>query len=96
MGLYKQKKAECISVTSYNEYWELIASGVPLSSITLFNFESNGFGLMEDGLYVLPSRLEDPLFRERLVRFLRASIAGWREAVANPTQAALPHDPSPL
>ena len=93
VGLYKQKKAECISVTSYNEYWELIASGVPLSSITLFNFESNGFGLMEDGLYVLPSRLEDP----PLPRTSRALPPRLHRRLARsggqPDAGRLPHDP---
>jgi NitT/TauT family transport system substrate-binding protein len=38
--------------------------------------------VLEDGFYVLQPTLADPAKLERLARFLRASVAGWRYATA--------------
>src|SRR5690606_11766228 len=39
-------------------------------------------------LYVLEDRLADPAFKDALVRFVRASMKGWKDAVENPDEAA--------
>jgi NitT/TauT family transport system substrate-binding protein len=47
-----------------------------------------GNDLLEDGLYVLEDRLEDPAFVDQVTRFVRASMKGWLYAAANPDEAA--------
>jgi NitT/TauT family transport system substrate-binding protein len=37
---------------------------------------------------VLEDRLADPAFKDRMVRFVRASMKGWEYALANPDEAA--------
>ena len=43
---------------------------------------------MEDGLYALEESLKDPAFEDKMVRFVRASMKGWKYAEANPAEAA--------
>ena len=88
IDLFNHYIADCISVTSYNEFWLLLNSGVSLSDITRFDFANNDFGFLEDGLYVHASRLEDAKFRDKIERFLRATIEGWQIAKDDPTAAA--------
>jgi len=82
-------EVDCVSVMTYNEYWELLGLGERISDMTVFRYEDLGFGLLEDGIYVDARRLEDPAFEDLATRFLRASLAGWRRAVEQPTAAAL-------
>ena len=39
-----------------------------------------GNDLLEDGLYVLEDKLKDPAFEDKMVRFVRASMKGWKYA----------------
>ncbi|MGY6706842.1 MAG: ABC transporter substrate-binding protein [Rhizobiaceae bacterium] len=83
-----QGQADCISVMRYNEYKQVLDAGIPEDSLTLFDFTEEGVGMLEDGLYVLEDRLEDPEFVDQMVRFVRASMRGWEYAKANPEEAA--------
>ncbi len=47
-----------------------------------------GNDLLEDGLYVMDTKLKDPKFKETMVKFVRASMKGWKYAIANPAEAA--------
>ena len=78
---------DCVSATSYNEYWELLDNGLTLAETTLFRFEDLNRGVLEDGLYVDQRRLFDPAFVDRLTRFTRASLAGWAYAATRPVEA---------
>ncbi|MEL6211402.1 MAG: ABC transporter substrate-binding protein, partial [Pseudomonadota bacterium] len=40
------------------------------------------------GIYVLEDRLEDAAFVDQMVRFVRASMKGWKYAEENPDEAA--------
>jgi NitT/TauT family transport system substrate-binding protein len=44
---------------------------------------------LEDGLYVLESNLADADFADRMVRFVRASMKGWKWAEEHPEDAAM-------
>jgi len=83
-----QKQADCISVMTYNEYWQLIDAGYKPEDLIVFNYSEMGNDLLEDGLYVLEDKLQDPAFKDKMVRFVRASMKGWRYAVENPEEAA--------
>ena len=83
-----KNEAACISTMIYNEYWQLIDAGIKESEMTTFFYEEQGLATLEDGLYVLESRLQDPAFRARMAKFLKASFKGWNEAVKNPQEAA--------
>jgi NitT/TauT family transport system substrate-binding protein len=54
----------------------------------VFKYEDQGVATLEDGLYVLEQNLADPAFADRMVRFVRASMKGWKWAEENPDAAA--------
>jgi NitT/TauT family transport system substrate-binding protein len=84
-----QRQADCISTMTYNEYWQVIDAGVTADELVTFKYEDQGVSTLEDGLYVLEDRLADPAFKDAMVRFVRASMKGWKWAEANPEDAAL-------
>jgi NitT/TauT family transport system substrate-binding protein len=84
-----QKQAACISTMTYNEYWQVIDAGITPEQLVTFKYEDQGVATLEDGLYVLEDRLADPAFQETMVKFVRASMKGWKYAEANPDEAAM-------
>lgn len=84
-----QRQADCISTMTYNEYWQVIDAGVNPDELVTFKYEDQGVATLEDGLYVLEDKLSDAAFTDKLVRFVRASMKGWKYAEANPDEAAL-------
>jgi NitT/TauT family transport system substrate-binding protein len=83
-----QKQADCISVMTYNEYWQLIDAGYKPEDLIVFNYSAMGNDLLEDGLYAMQDKLKDPAFEDKMVRFVRASMKGWKYATENPDEAA--------
>jgi NitT/TauT family transport system substrate-binding protein len=83
-----QKQADCISTMTYNEYWQVIDAGIKPEDLVVFKYEDRGVATLEDGLYVLEKRLEDPKFADVMARFVRASMKGWDWTRANPDEAA--------
>ena len=84
-----QKQAACISTMTYNEYWQVIDAGIAADDLITFKYEEEGVSTLEDGLYVLEANLSDPAFEDKMVRFVRASMKGWKYAEANPDEAAM-------
>ena len=83
-----QKQAACISTMTYNEYWQVIDAGIAPEDLVTFKYEDEGVATLEDGLYVMGDKLADPAFKEKMVKFVRASMKGWKYAEANPDEAA--------
>ncbi|WP_206682583.1 ABC transporter substrate-binding protein [Paragemmobacter straminiformis] len=84
-----QKQAACISTMTYNEYWQVIDAGVKPEDLITFKYEDEGVATLEDGLYVMEDKLADPAFAEKMVKFVRASMKGWKYAEANSDEAAM-------
>lgn len=83
-----QKQAACISTMTYNEYWQVVDAGITPEQLVTFKYEDEGVATLEDGLYVLENSLKDAAFKERMVKFVRASMQGWKYAEENPDEAA--------
>ncbi|HTO31497.1 MAG TPA: ABC transporter substrate-binding protein [Pararhizobium sp.] len=83
-----QKQAACISTMTYNEYWQVIDAGLKPEDLVTFKYEDQGVATLEDGLYVLEDKLKDPAFKEKMVKFVRASMKGWKYAETNTDEAA--------
>ena len=83
-----QKQADCISVMTYNEYGQVLDAGFKPEDLVVFNYSAMGNDLLEDGLYVIEDKLADAAFKDKIVRFVRASMKGWDYALANPDEAA--------
>ncbi|MEM9127458.1 MAG: ABC transporter substrate-binding protein [Pseudomonadota bacterium] len=84
-----QRQADCITTMTYNEYWQVIDSGVTEDEIVTFKYSDHDVATLEDGMYVLEENLEDPEFVDKMVRFVRASMKGWKWAEEQPDEAAL-------
>jgi NitT/TauT family transport system substrate-binding protein len=83
-----QRQADCISTMTYNEYGQVLDAGVSEDELVTFKYEEQGVATLEDGIYALEENLADPVFQDKMVRFVRASMKGWDYAGANPEEAA--------
>ncbi len=83
-----QKQADCISTMTYNEYWQVVDAGLAPEELVTFKYEEQGVATLEDGLYVLEDKLEDPEFVDKMARFVKASMLGWAWASENSDAAA--------
>ena len=84
-----QGQAACVSTMTYNEYWQIIDAGLTPDDLVVFKYEDQGVATLEDGMYVLEENLSDPAFEDKMVRFVRASMKGWKWAEENPDEAAM-------
>ncbi|PIB24730.1 nitrate ABC transporter substrate-binding protein [Amylibacter kogurei] len=84
-----QGQAACVSTMTYNEYWQVIDAGLTPDDLQVFKYEDQGVATLEDGMYVLGENLKDEAFKDKMVRFVRASMKGWKYAEANPDEAAM-------
>ena len=83
-----QREADCISTMTYNEYGQVLDAGVNPDELVTFKYEDQGVATLEDGIYALEDNLEDPVFVDKMVRFVRASMRGWKWAEENAEAAA--------
>ncbi|MGL4281665.1 MAG: ABC transporter substrate-binding protein, partial [Albidovulum sp.] len=67
----------------------VIDGGLKAEDLVTFKYEDEGVATLEDGLYALESNLADPAFADKMVRFVRASMQGWKWAEANADAAAM-------
>ena len=82
------READCISTMTYNEYGQILDAGVNPDELVTFKYEDQGVATLEDGIYVLEDKLEDPAFVDKMARFVRASMEGWRYAEQHVDEAA--------
>lgn len=88
--MLRHRQTACASTLAYDPS--------PGDGLVVLDPATQGAATLEDGLYTLPATLSDPQAQDRLARFLRASMQGWHEAVADPDAAAraiLGPDPDP-
>lgn len=78
--MLRQHQAACAASFSYDP--------LPGEGLVVLDPATEGAATLEDGLYALPSILAHPEDKDRLARFLRASMKGWHEAAADPEAAA--------
>ncbi|MEQ8196942.1 MAG: ABC transporter substrate-binding protein [Clostridiaceae bacterium] len=76
---------DAASAMTYNEFGLLLEKGMSKDDLNVIDMNKEGVAMMEDCLFVnseWASKNED-----LVVRFLRASIKGWKEACADPEAA---------
>ncbi len=81
INLFLNDGVDAQVITSYNEYNQLLLSGVDKEKLTTFYFNEMGFNIPEDGLYCLKTTLDQR--KEAIEKFIRASLKGWEYARAN-------------
>jgi NitT/TauT family transport system substrate-binding protein len=70
---------------TYNELGVVYEHGVKPSQLRVWDYNKLGVSILEDGIFANPSWAS--AHRSTVVAFLRASIQGWKYAVAHPTDA---------
>jgi len=73
------------SAMRYNELELVYEAGNKPEDLTVFDFDKEGVGMLQDALFVKREYLEKN--KDLLVRFLRASMKGWDWAVMNQEKA---------
>lgn len=69
---------------SYNEYYQLLQTGIPLNETNVYRFYNHGYNIQEDGLYMTKDYYES--HKEQAMLFAEASRKGWEWAAENPEE----------
>ncbi len=80
-------RADCVTGEVYNEYRQLLRAGHFHQPLAIFKPSDFGVVNVEDGLYVLQSRLVDPVFVDRLAHLVRGLRRGWEDVRQYPNEA---------
>ena len=82
INLFLEGGVEAMTVMYYNEYDQIINSGVNENELNRFFFSDfEGFDIPEDGLYCLQATLDTD--KDALKKFVNASLRGWEYADKN-------------
>lgn len=69
---------------SYNEYYQLVQTGLPVDEKCVYRLSEHGYNFQEDGLYV--TREYYNKHRDQAKKFAQASRKGWEWAAAHPEE----------
>lgn len=69
---------------SYNEYYQLLQTGIELGEGNVYRFCNHGYNIQEDGVYMTREYFEN--HRDQAYRFAEASHKGWEWAAENPEE----------
>lgn len=81
------RDAACVTALTYDQYWSLIDAGLASWDLQPFHYGDAGVATLQDGLYATEASLADPVHADALVRFLRATVQGWKYAVSHQAEA---------
>jgi NitT/TauT family transport system substrate-binding protein len=84
VNLFLRGIVDVASVMEYNEYYQILMSGINADELITFSFADFGLGFPEDGLYVLEKTFEkNP---QMWNSFVTASLEGWEYAFSHPEE----------
>lgn len=69
---------------SYNEYYQLLQTGIELRENSVYRFYNHGYNIQEDGVYMTREYYES--HKDQAQRFAQASCRGWEWAAENPEE----------
>ena len=69
---------------SYNEYYQIMQTGIPLSDKVVYRFCDHGYNVQEDGVYMRRDYYLE--HKEQAQKFAAASRRGWEWAAAHPEE----------
>jgi NitT/TauT family transport system substrate-binding protein len=78
-------KMDVAHAMTYNELGVVLEAGVKLSQLNVFDYNKLGVSILEDGIFADQSWVKS--HSAIAVKFLRASIKGWKYALAHQTEA---------
>jgi len=85
MDQVKSGAVDAASAMTYNEYGLLLEAGFKTTDLAVLDMNTYGVAMLEDNLFVTSKWAKaNP---DKLVKFLKATIKGWAEAVKDPEAA---------
>ena len=84
INLFVSGAIDATLAMSYNEYYQLLQTGITLNESNVYRFCDHGYNIQEDGVYMTRSYYES--HREQARRFAAASKKGWEWAAAHPDE----------
>ncbi|NGM82164.1 ABC transporter substrate-binding protein [Paenibacillus sp. 7124] len=76
---------DAASAMTYNEYQVVLESGVKPEELNVIDMNDEGVAMLEDNLFANKGWLEAN--KETAAKFVRASLKGWKDAIADPAAA---------
>ena len=84
VNLFVSGAIDATLAMSYNEYYQLVQTGIELSDENVYRFRDHGYNIQEDGVYVTKEFYEKN--KDLAERFAAASRQGWEWAIQNPEE----------
>ena len=84
LNLFVAGAIDATLAMSYNEYYQLLQTGLPLSEENVYRFCDHGYNVQEDGVYMTREYYEK--HRDQARRFAEASRRGWEWAAEHPEE----------
>lgn len=85
MDQFLNGELDAASAMTYNEYQVILEQGVPKSDLSVIDMNKEGVAMLEDNLFANKQWLA--AHKDVAVKFVRASIKGWQDAIDNPEAA---------
>ena len=84
VNLFVSGAIDATLAMSYNEYYQLVQTGIELNKDNVYRFRDHGYNIQEDGVYVTKEFYEKN--KDLAERFAAASRQGWEWAIQNPEE----------
>ena len=84
VNLFVSGAIDATLAMSYNEYYQLVQTGIELSDENVYRFCDHGYNIQEDGVYMTKEFYEAN--KDLADKFAEASRQGWEWAIQNPEQ----------
>ena len=84
LNLFVAGAVDATLATSYNEYYQLLQTGLVTPGKGIYRFSEQGYNIQEDGVYMTAAAYNKD--RDSAERFVRASRRGWEWAAEHPDE----------
>ncbi|MBR4809967.1 MAG: ABC transporter substrate-binding protein [Bacteroidales bacterium] len=84
VNLFTKGALDAILAMSYNEYYQVLQTGIELSDKDVYRFCDHGYNIQEDGVYMYRSYYLK--HKDQARRFAEASRRGWEWAAEHPEE----------
>ena len=85
VNLFVAGAVQAALATSYNEYFQLLQTGLVKPDRDVYRFSDHGYNIQEDGVYMTLKEYRNN--RDAAERFARASRRGWEWVAEHPEEA---------
>ena len=84
LNLFIKGAIDAAVAMSYNELYQLVQTGLPLTEANIYRFCDHEYNVQEDGVYMRRDQYEQ--HKEQAIKFAQASRKGWEWAAEHPDE----------